>query len=59
MCIFYGLTASPCSAEPDPTIQLADQDIRVTEASGLHDLIGGKSMLEVLQRHLVSLISDS
>ncbi|RCV26631.1 hypothetical protein SETIT_5G261400v2 [Setaria italica] len=30
--------------DSDPTIQLADQDIRVMEASGLHDLHGGKSV---------------
>lgn len=39
--------------EPDPTIQLADQDIRVTEASGLHDLIGGKFMLEDLTSEVI------
>ncbi|XP_062206430.1 uncharacterized protein LOC133908423 [Phragmites australis] len=30
--------------EPDPTIQLAGQDIRATEAAGLHDLLGGTSI---------------
>jgi CTD small phosphatase-like protein 2 len=30
--------------ESDPTIQLGDQDIRIMEASGLHDLHGGKSI---------------
>lgn len=44
MCIFYGLTVSLFSAEPDPTIQLAGQDIRATEAAGLHDLLGGTSI---------------
>ncbi|CAO2178878.1 unnamed protein product [Urochloa humidicola] len=29
--------------ESDPTVQLAVQDVRVTEASGFHDLDGGKS----------------
>lgn len=39
--------------ESDPTIQLADQDIRVTEASGLHDPIGGKSMLKDLTSEVI------
>jgi hypothetical protein len=55
LCVFYGLTASP-SAESDPTIQLGDQDIRIMEASGLHDLHGGKSIgvFKVLQRNSIS-----
>jgi len=42
--------------ESDPTIQLGDQDIRIMEASGLHDLHGGKSIgvLKVLQHNSVS-----
>jgi hypothetical protein len=45
------LTASLFSADLVPTIQLADQDIRVMEASGLHDLHGGKAVgvFKVLQ----------
>ena len=56
MCLcVYGLTVSP-SAESNPTIQLGDQDIRIMEASGLHDLHGGKSIgvLKVLQHNSIS-----
>jgi len=55
MCLcVYGLTVSP-SAESNPTIQLGDQD-RIMEASGLHDLHGGKSIgvLKVLQHNSIS-----
>lgn len=31
--------------EMDPTIQLTDQGVRLTEASGLHDLLGGNSIV--------------
>ncbi|WVZ69367.1 hypothetical protein U9M48_018164 [Paspalum notatum var. saurae] len=43
--------------ELDRTIQLADQGIRVTEASGLHDLLGGKSI--VVLKDLASGVMDS
>lgn len=39
--------------ESDPTIQLVDQDIRVPEASGLHDPIRGESMLKDLTSEVI------
>ncbi|OEL27916.1 CTD small phosphatase-like protein 2 [Dichanthelium oligosanthes] len=43
----------------DPTIQLADQDIRVMEASGLHDLHGGKSVEDLTSEVLLSPNSEA